>query len=371
MLQCEWPKVWSMESREAVRVAIETAIRKAMAGSTNKQIRGVVNVDLPTLGSAPPELVLSGIRELSLERTALMVKLRYNGDFSVTLRGLQINLDTIGSSGEDANLALPFYCPFEMTLHDILVDGMASIELFQEMEDCALADAAAAEEEAGGLGSSSALGGAARGSDRHTHAPQPRQAGSSSAANAQLLQAGRAAGGPGRSGGGGPGFSGYGVLLGAGGRRAMRPPEVLGDDLAAAPGGPYSFVSPLQNSVRSSSVVSTSAGPAGLSAAGNPPANTATPASAGPGARPDGASADATRTAPVERASFSDLLSKKVRAKRRTIKIQLFGDPIKNLSVASNFASVPGANSKVEGTIKMLIKPAIDRMMTEGVTIHF
>lgn len=85
----------------------------------------------------PPRLVLSGIRELSLQHTAIVVKFSYAGDFSVTLRGLQINLDTIHSETSDepdADLALPFFFPFEMTLQNIVLDGMASVEVFQTFD---------------------------------------------------------------------------------------------------------------------------------------------------------------------------------------------------------------------------------------------
>jgi len=51
------------------------------------------------------------------------------------------------------------------------------------------------------------------------------------------------------------------------------------------------------------------------------------------------------------------------------VKVQLFGDPIKAFSVISNFESVPGANKKVEGTVRMLLKPAIERLMTDGITV--
>lgn len=378
MLQCEWPEVWSTESREAVRVAIEVAIRKAMAGSTNSKIRGVVNVDLPYLGSSPPELVLSGIRELSVERTALMVKLRYNGGFSVTLRGLQINLDTIGSSGEeaDANLALPFYCPFEMTLHDILIDGVASIELLQELEETTGSDGS----ETRGPGnaaerpSSSAASAAAA-----SHCVN-----ASSVANELLLQAGRAAASTSRPPSTGA-SSGYGVLLGAGGRRAMRPPEALVEDLVGpAPGsmGSQSHSPSLPGLRGTAGSGGGGGGDGGVGGVNNtadtlgvPPGGGGTAGHSGAGiaaGASDGAAADdAKPLSSSARHSIFDVLSKKVSVKRRAVRLQFFGDPLKNLSVASNFGSVPGANNKVEGTIKMLIKPSIVRLMTEGITIYF
>ncbi|KEG09720.1 hypothetical protein DQ04_04761000, partial [Trypanosoma grayi] len=117
-----------------------------------------------------------------------MVKFRYNGDFSVQLCGLEINLDTVGASAEEAdeNYALPFFCPFEMTLQGINLDGMVSIEVFHELEedpqqgqDCAVAVHTAV---APRVGKSSSL-------------RPPRSARSASAR----------------------GRSGYGVLLGSGG----------------------------------------------------------------------------------------------------------------------------------------------------------
>ncbi|KEG13524.1 hypothetical protein DQ04_00951000 [Trypanosoma grayi] len=65
--------------------------------------------------------------------------------------------------------------------------------------------------------------------------------------------------------------------------------------------------------------------------------------------------------------SFADIMTKKVLVKRRMVKAQLFGDPLKSFRVVSNFGTVPGANSKVEGTIRMLIKPAIEKLMVEGI----
>ncbi|KAH8609259.1 hypothetical protein ERJ75_001222200 [Trypanosoma vivax] len=297
MLQWEWPKTWSPESKEAIRVAMEQAIREAMAGGNDSQIRGTVSVDELNLGSVPPEIALSGIRVLSAERTAIMVKVRYNGDFSVRLRGLEINLDTIGSSGDEAddNFALPFFCPFEMTLRDVHIDGMVAIEIVQELEENPQWEGTGVPLPAPVV--STQRGGKA--SDR-TRPPRP---------SCIVRPHGRC---------------GYGVLLGGGGRRAMRAPGAL-DQVDVS-------LSSLEVESVSGSSMRSSHPRSGFH-------------------------------------SFADILSTRMLVKQRMLKVQLFGDPLKSFSVVSNFASVPGANSKVEGTIRMIIKPAIERLMEEGIVI--
>ncbi|CCW64631.1 unnamed protein product [Phytomonas sp. EM1] len=333
MLQFEWPKVWSLESRESVRAAIESIIRSAMSGSTNSKIRGMVVADLPSMGLYPPELMLSGIREVSPERIALMVKLRYDGDFSVTLRGLEINLDTIGSNDEEANtnLAMPFYCPFEMTLQDIRLDGMASIDLFQELEDMTRRD------------SEDTFSTISRTKLRPMNQVRTQNLSSTGIANLQMINTGssdklllntRA-----------PALhtSGYGVLFGAGGRRAMRPPEVIASaDIAPKSKKPWDT-----NRLRASSAARSFS--SDLSQASNVPDEGV----------PSG-----------RRYSMLDLLTNNVTVKQRVLRIQLFGDPLKSFKVVSNFATVPGVNNKVDAIIKTLIKPSIERMMTEGISIN-
>ncbi|RNF17500.1 uncharacterized protein Tco025E_04810 [Trypanosoma conorhini] len=294
MLQWEWPKTWPTASKEVIRVSIERAIRKAMSGGTNAQIRGTVIVDELNLGSVAPEIALSGIRKLSAEHTAIMVKVRYRGDFSVRLRGLEINLDTVGAGAEesDANFALPFFCPFEMTLQDIHIDGMVSIELFQELEGNPQWEQA---------------------SSLTPHAEVTPRA----VKNKALLPS-RSTRLPRSSG-----RLGYGVLLAGGGRRGMRPPGVL--DAQDASTSSLEVDGAADGVLRSSSQVH--------------------------------------RGVP----SFADILAKKVMVRRRMMKVQLFGDPLKNFRVMSNFSTVPGANSKVDGTVRMLIKPAIEALMEEGI----
>lgn len=301
MLQWEWPTVWEPACCEAVRAAMETALRKAMARGQNERIRGSVTVDTPHMGSSPPDLCLSGIREVSLEHTAVMLKLRYGGDFSVTMRGLEINLDMVGPSGEDSEetLAIPFFCPLEITLQSIVVDGMASIEVFQDIDDCPREAAAPPRRPPYGT------------------SPPPMTVGESSASSRAV-----------RSQLSGP-KPGYGVLLGAGGRRAMRPPDVLG----TVPGGPRRGGSSLPSS--------------------------------------DPSTVIATAAPPPVRHSILDLVTKRAVVRQRRVKIQFFGDPLKSIRVGSNISSIPGAEPKVEATIRMLIKPTIEKMMTEGITITF
>ncbi|EAN96164.1 hypothetical protein C3747_6g303 [Trypanosoma cruzi] len=294
MLQWEWPKTWPTESKEVIRISIERAIRKAMSGGKNAQIRGVVSVDELNLGCIPPEISLNGIRELSVEHTAIMVKVHYHGDFSMRLRGLEINLDTVGASAEeaDANFALPFFCPFEMTLRDIQIDGMVSIEIFHELE----------ENPQWEQNSSLIFHTEVKPRVVKNNVRRPSRSVRSSGTNTCL---------------------GYGALLAGGGRRGMRPPGALETTEASLPlldadgatDGVLKSSSPARNSVP----------------------------------------------------SFADILEKKVIVKRRMMKLQLFGDPLKKFRVVSNFGTVPGANSKVEGTVRMLIKPAIEALMEEGI----
>ncbi|RNF03778.1 hypothetical protein TraAM80_05624 [Trypanosoma rangeli] len=294
MLQWEWPKTWPTESKEVIRVSIEQAIRKAMSGGANAQLRGTVIVDELNLGSVAPEIALNGIRELSAEHTAILVKVRYHGDFSVRLRGLEINLDTVGAGAEDsdANFALPFFCPFEMTLQDIHIDGMVSIELFQELEENPQWEQA----------SSLTLHADLTPRVVKNKVRLPSHSTRSTGVNDRL---------------------GYGVLLAGGGRRGMRPPGVLDAHETST--------SSLEADIVTDNVLKLS------------------------------------RQARCGVPSFVDIFAKKVMVKRRMMKVQLFGDPLKNFRVISNFSTVPGANSKVDGTVRMLIRPAIEALMEEGI----
>ncbi|CAD2219430.1 hypothetical protein, conserved [Angomonas deanei] len=323
MLQWEWPTDFSVESREAIRVAMETSIRKAMAGGGNSQIRGTVSVDLPHLGSAPPELTLSGIRSLSVEHTALVIHARYDGDFQVTLRGLSINLDTINSNNgdePDSNHALPFFLPFEMTLKNVVLDGMVSVEFFVEVEAAEVVEKTLPSRS---YSSSSS-------NVMHFNA--------SHAANNELINANRAV----LKGDGGGQLipsagraaaptSGYGVLLGAGGRRAMRPPE----------------------SVEQPDPSRKSTGPSTDGSKDTAAAKTTSP--------PSGKEQGATLTS---------LISKKATIAKKSMKVQFFGDPLKSFNIKTNFGTIPSADSKVEGLIRMLITPTIERVMTDGITVR-
>ncbi|CAJ1007149.1 hypothetical protein Q4I28_002463 [Leishmania naiffi] len=338
MLHWDWPQTWSLENREAIRVALETCIRGAMAKGESKVVRGLVHVELPEIGSTPPQVMLTGIRELSLEHTALMVKVRYDGEFSLKLRGLQVNIDTVGANStlsSDLNLAMPFYCPLEMTLSDIHVDGVASIEVFQEIADVANSEDASllSPDFTMGLTGSPRTGGAASLSLLNR---VPRSAPS------PLLSAVQSSVGRSARTGGYP-SSGYGVLLGAGGRRTMRPP-------AQAQGGHAPVAPPAFTSPNNNSFTTTDASVGGSSG---------TRSSAGLWAAPS-----------QPRHSLIDLTSKRAVVKKRRIKVQLFGDPIKRYRVESNLVAVPGAGKKVEAHIQDILAPLIERLMAEGVTIE-
>ncbi|RHW70851.1 hypothetical protein DPX39_080050600 [Trypanosoma brucei equiperdum] len=299
MLQWEWPTSLCAERRELIRAAVERAIRNSMAEGSDGQIRGTVNVDELNLGSNPPEVTLSGIRMLAAERTVIMVKVRYTGDFFIRLSGLEVNLDMVGSGAEEAdnNFALPFFCPFEMTLRDILIDGMVAIEILQELEENVqwgkCADVPVAP-----------LATTVRSRKNTNGMHPPCRAGTPSTRHR----------------------SGYGVLLGGGGRGAMRLPGVLDsidgslssvDMEGASEGHP-------RHSLRVRNV--------------SPP--------------------------------FFDILSTKMLVKQRVVKMQLFGDPLKSFRVLSNFGSVQGADCKAEQTIRKLIKPAIEQLIEEGIIFN-
>ncbi|KAG5509023.1 hypothetical protein GH5_06250 [Leishmania sp. Ghana 2012 LV757] len=337
MLRWDWPQTWSLESREAIRVALETSIRGAMAKGENKVVRGLVHVELPEIGSTPPQVTLTGIRELSLEHTALMVKVRYDGEFSLKLRGLQVNVDTVGANStlsSDLNLAMPFYCPLEMTLSDIHVDGVASIEVFQEIVDVASSEDAPLlrPDSARGLTATSRTSNAASFS---SPSRVPRSSPSTlSATHSSTVRSSRAGGYP---------SSGYGVLLGAGGRRAMRPPERTPNSRALA-------VPPVLTSPQGSPAATTDASLADSSGTCS--------------------SAGLSTTPSQPRHSLIDLVSRRAVVKKRRIKVQLFGDPIKRYRVESNLVAVPGAGKKVEEHIQGMLEPLIERLMAEGITIE-
>ncbi|KPI86828.1 hypothetical protein ABL78_4105 [Leptomonas seymouri] len=336
MLQWDWPQTWSFEDLEAIRVSIESFIRAAMAKGESKLVRGVVQVELPEIGPTPPQVMLSGIRELSLEHTAVMVKVRYDGEFSLKLQGLQVNVDTVGPntmSSNDPTLSMPFYCPLEMTLSDIHIDGVASIEIFQEIADASRGDGVTD-------GATESWSGATpTPCSSHPSPPSlhriPRSSPTQLLARAQstTTQSSRTGGFP---------STGYGVLFGAGGRRAMRPPEMLhGKPPLAAP----SFIPPH----------GASPGTSGATADG----------SAGVRASPS-----STSTSSQHRYSLIDLAHKRAVVKKRRVKVQLFGDPIKHYKVESNLVAVPGAGRKVEEHIQGMLKPIIERLMTDGINIE-
>lgn len=342
MLHWDWPQRWSLEDREAIRSALESSIRGAMAKGESKLVRGVVHVELPEIGSTPPQVMLTGIRELSLEHTALMVKVRYDGEFALKLRGLQVNVDTVGANStlsSDLNLAMPFYCPLEMTLRDVCIDGVASIEFFQDVDDVSSGG------DAGLLRPDSAMGltGSTRtGGDVPSLPSLGRPPRSSTSA---LFSAAQSSGGRSPRVGGYP-SSGYGVLLGAGGRRAMRPPE-------AAQGAPAPVAPPVLTSPRGSGAAATAADAA---------------AAGGSGARGSVSSSSVMSGTP--RHSLIDLANKRAVVKRRRVKVQLFGDPIKHYKIESNLGAVPGAGKKVEEHIQNMLRPLIERFMADGITIE-
>jgi hypothetical protein len=331
MLQWDWPQTWSHDDREAIRVSLETSIRAAMAKGESKLVRGVVQVELPEIGPTPPQVMLSGIRELSLEHTAIMVKVRYDGEFCLKLRGLEVNVDTVGSnsmSSNDPTLSMPFYCPLEMTLHDIHIDGVASIEIFQEIDDAT--DGLA--ESLNGATSTSRSTNTTTSPGMLHQVPHNGSTPVRSRTPSVAARSSRPGGFP---------SSGYGVLLGAGGRRAMRPPDVLQG--SSPQPTPPSLAPPRGASLTTSNAAASDAA--------------------------------CVRTAEIAsshhaRHSLIDLAKKRAVVTKRRVKLQLFGDPIKRYTVESNLVAVPGAGKKVEEHIQNMLKPIIERLMTDGLNVE-
>ncbi|KAK7194986.1 hypothetical protein NESM_000421200 [Novymonas esmeraldas] len=364
MLHWDWPQTWSVHDRETIRTALETSIRAAMAKGESKRVRGLVHVDLPELGSTPPQVMLTAISELSLEHTAFMVRVRYDGELRLKLRGLQVNVDTVGTNStlsSDTNFAMPFYCPLELTLSDFHVDGVASIAIIQDIADVATTTTATTSGDeataASLLRPESAMGltGTSRSTDVASlsslnRAPRGGLPWGPSAAPSSSGRSPRPGGYP---------SSGYGVLLGAGGRRAMRPPE------AAMPGGHAS------GAATSTSVLpqgyAAGAADASVAAGGISVHNSSGGGGGGGGTR---GSAGPSAATGQPRHSLIDLASKRAVVRQRRVKVQLFGDPIKRYRVESNLVAVPGAGKKVEEHIQDILKPVIERLMTEGITVE-
>lgn len=425
MLQFEWPETWEAEVMDAVRHALQKTIRNAMAStsSQNSQIRGSVVVEDINFGSTPPVVALSSIRELSATHTAVVVSVTYAGDASIALKGLQINLDTTtpstGERGEliaERNLAVPFFCPFEMKLKDIVIDGNILVEFRLETA-------------AGSVGTSTARSGGTSTSPAGQCEPRRVQSGLTlpphilsaamkpkGAAAASVGRVSAVGGTPtvmmrtpltsnamasvgranraaveaatpaGRAGGSSPSFSssasamgglsmlramrsgvGLGLLVGGGGRRAMRQPDAAG------------LTETLARDATGSSC-------RGLVDNGGPDTSSReTSVSATP--VPHGLAGEATespprtaRVSPVEdgapnglhhQVTLSDIHSKAVSVTKRRLRLQLFGDPIKAFRVESNFGSVQGADRKIEAQLRHLLSPAIERMKTHGLDIAF
>jgi len=92
-----------------------------MAENTNPLVRGCIEIEDLCFGSGPPTVALRRIHELTETRLKIDVYVGYQGDGSVKLRGLDINLDGCAN--------VEFFCPFEMTLCDVRVEDTLTVEV--------------------------------------------------------------------------------------------------------------------------------------------------------------------------------------------------------------------------------------------------
>jgi hypothetical protein len=370
MLHFDWPRIWDEDVVRSITTELETTMRSALSKTPSDLIRGSVVIEELNFGSVPPVIALSSMRELSPAHTAVVISVKYAGDASIALKGLQLNLDTttyVNDKGEDANHAVPFYCPFVMSLVGLVIEGNVLLEVCTTTTPATPADhmspvAQARPRDAvprisigrllpshvlnattvrghgvfGGEGAVSRAGSSRAVSPTSTILGIPsfesRLNTSVTASDTSFVRR------PVRQ-------TGVGLLFGAGGRRGMRHPD--------AP-------------------VSEFASPSRFSTHGNLEGSFASDAA---GWQPQhhvsgGGATSAPSSASPPQFLLGDLAQHRVKITKKTILLQLFGDPIKSFKVESNFAPVQGANEKIAAQLRNLLAPAIDRLKTEGLTIH-
>jgi hypothetical protein len=375
MLQFDWPKLWDDNVMTAIKRSLEATLQSELSRNPSELIRGTAIVEDLNFGSLPPHVALSSIRELSPSHTAVVVSIKYSGDASIALKGLQINLDTttfVNDKGEDANHAVPFYCPFEMRLVGIVIEGNILVEVCTSTEEVPQTSPqhpsplhGRREGGAGGGGNTSILIG--RLLPSHVlNATSSRGYGSSETPRGTSTAAGSRAVSPvsasvprfdaahisTNNGARASSFTrrttgGIGLLFGAGGRRGMRHPD--------APVSEFGSPSRWPSGEGSSSFASDVAAMTQTSLQHSHMMTNA-----------------ATTSANTQTHSFllSDLIQKRVRIVNKTLTLQFFGDPIREFTVESNFAPVQGANEKIGAQLRSIIAPTIERLKTEGFTIH-
>eukprot|EP00758_Cryptobia_borreli_P004539 Tbor_TRINITY_DN4440_c0_g1::TRINITY_DN4440_c0_g1_i1::g.8080::m.8080 len=169
MLQIDWPSSWNEAFIGQLKETLQNSLQKAMkgAGNKNNQLRGSVVVQELHPGTVSPLISLKHIHALTPQHISLSVVVEYQGDAYIALKGLEINLDTttnsntskgskkgdgegigLGTSSRgnsdnttmggvcnnenttaDVNHSLPFFCPFEMKLYNIVIADVIDIEI--------------------------------------------------------------------------------------------------------------------------------------------------------------------------------------------------------------------------------------------------
>jgi hypothetical protein len=352
MLQWEWPVEWDPDFLLQLRQKLERALVRAMA-SGSSQISGRVEVADVCLGSSPPQIRVNSIQDISASRTSITFGVKYDGDASLTLRGLRINLGDMcsvkapGSLGEDdANHALPLHIPFEVRIHKIHIEGEVALEFDQTVVELTSHSNHHPQHHGSHQASTSLLPSYVM----HSNASFGRKSddaglglpsGSLSSSSPSGPRGGAAATSsspPGAGLGSRPSRSsaGCGIVFPGGGARRMRQPDT---------GDPCS---PGQFSVAGMSAVAAGGAAAGVFGGGPNPSNSG------------------NQSAP-HKFSFFDVVSGHAQVRSRTLRLQFFGDPLKNFAVESNLDTMRGTREKVEGTLKKLVRPAIEAMMMNGV----
>ena len=313
MIRIEWPTEWNVEFLQALRHKLQSIIREAMEKNRSPLVRGKVKVYEIDPGTVAPILLITQLRELSPSHTSFDAKVKYTGDASVGLSGLEINLDGGATFGSEefgnVNSHSDFFINLEIKLGSLELDGELSVDLTQVLQESKTASCS----------ESPTLPDAVLRHQRNrapTAAPNPTrwQPGSSTATTNFSKPSATDA------------FPllrdvGTAVLFTAGGRRCMQIPSHVAEGVFAP-----------RPAATSPAVVACAA----------------------------------TRT------SFYDVAVRKsfvVKPGSKKLKLQLFDDILKNFQVISNFSHVPGANKKIEDTLKNLLRPALENLKSNGMEI--
>ena len=130
-LDWEWPEAWDRDFVTGVASSLEASINRALASAgVDSQLRGTAVVEELDFGVVPPQLRIARIVECTPETTTFEVSVAYNGDASISLRGLQINFDPM--AGVNA-FARENFMPFSLRLHSIRIEGDFHVTLQQKV----------------------------------------------------------------------------------------------------------------------------------------------------------------------------------------------------------------------------------------------